>query len=133
MDLSKIKACNAVVEIRNKINGELVGLSITLRPDSHPEVKAVMNRVTNDYINQQRTRIKVTAEKIEANNMDKLVAATEAFTWGEGADGKPATWGGEQIQATPANIRRLYREAPWIKEQVDEFLGDVSRFLEGAD
>jgi predicted Mrr-cat superfamily restriction endonuclease len=130
MDLSTLKAANTVAEIRHPVTGEPIGLSITLRPATHPEVKAVQNRLTNEVLRQRQ---KMTSEKLDSNNLDRLVASTDAFTWGVGADGEKASFGGEQLEATPVNVRRLYREAPWIKQQVDEALGDEGRFYAGPD
>ena len=131
MDLSSIKASASSVEILHPATAEPIGLTIGLRPSTHPAVKEVQRRFTNDTLNARHK--KITAEKLEANNLDRLVAATDSFAWGNGPDGKPTTWNGEALEANAANVRKVYTQAPWIKQQVDEALGDEARFFRDAD
>lgn len=125
MDISNITASSSSVTIRNPGTAEPIGLTITLRPASSPEVKQVKRRITNDAL---KSRGKITAEKVESNNFDVLVAATEGWTW-EG----DTTWNGEKPEATAENVRKVYKQAPWIKEQVDEALSDDAAFFRGTD
>jgi hypothetical protein len=131
MDLSSITASANTVEIRHPATSEPIGLTINLRPPTHPDVKAVNRKLMNETLKARGG--KLTAEKLEANSMDRLVAATESFAWGAGADGEPASWNGEKLEATHANVRNVYTKAPWIKQQVDEALGDEASFFRGAD
>jgi hypothetical protein len=126
MDLSSIKASASTVEILHPATSEPIGLTIGLRPSTHPAVKEVVRRFTNDNLSFNKK--KLTAEKLEAHNLERLVSATESFAWSG-----DASWGGEKIEATPANVRTVYTKAPWIKDQVDEALGDQARFFREAD
>jgi hypothetical protein len=125
MDISSISAASSSVTIRNPSTSEPIGLTITLRHSSSAEVKQVQRRITNDIL---KIRGKLTAEKVEANRLDVLVAATEGWTW-EGE----TTWHGEKPDATADNIRKIYKQAPWIKEQVDEALSDDAAFFRGTE
>lgn len=126
MDISSISAASSSVLIRHPSTTEPIGLTITLRPATSPEVKQVQRRITNDAL---KSRGKVTAEKVEANRLDVLVAATEGWTW-EGS----TTWkNGEKPEASAENVRMIYKSAPWIKDQVDEALSDDAAFFRGTD
>lgn len=131
MDLSSIKAENTTVEIRHPVTFEPIGLSITLRPPTHPSVKAVQRRLLTEA--QKSTKGRLPAEKLEAYGLDRLIAATEAFTWGEGPDGQPCKFEGEQPEATAENARKLYAALPWVKQQIDEAMGDEAAFFRVAD
>jgi hypothetical protein len=128
-DLSQITSGKNVVEIRHPATAEPIGLSITMRHSESPEVKAVARKQLNENL---RLRGKMpSAEKVEANKLDLLTAATESWTWGKDANGEDANWGGEQLECTPANVRRILREAPWIKAQLDDGFGDEAAFFQG--
>jgi hypothetical protein len=58
---------------------------------------------------------------IESDGLDSLVACTLSWT-GIVLDGKP-------VECNPANVKMVYLKMPWLKEQVDEFIGDRANFL----
>jgi hypothetical protein len=66
-------------------------------------------------------RCKITAEEIEAENLELLVSCVQA--WEGFTENK------QELECTSENVRRLFELAPWIKEQVDDFIGDRSGFL----
>lgn len=127
MDLSSITASQNTVEIRHPKTQEPIGLSITLRPATCDQVQAVKRKVTNENLRMRGKSL--TAEKLEANGIEMLVAAIETWTWGKDVSGEEASWGGEKLEPTPANIRKVLREAPWIKSQVDDAFGDEAAFF----
>lgn len=126
VDLSSITATANTVEIRHPATAEPIGLTITLRPPTHPDVKAVNRKLMNETLKARNG--KLTAEKLEANSLDRLVAATESFAWSG-----DASWNGQKLEATRENILTVYTKAPWIKTQVDEALGDEASFFRGTD
>ena len=123
MDISSITASSSTIEIRHPATGEPLGLRITLRPTSSTEVQTVKRRITNESIRMRNKNI--SAEKLEANGLDILVAMIENMEW-EG----DTSWHGEKLDATPANIRKLMKEADWIKKQVDDAIGDDAAFFQ---
>lgn len=119
-DISSIKAAGFAVEITHPATYEPIGLSITLRPSTSPECKAVERDQTAEIM---RTKGKsMTPAKLEAFTMDKLVAATASWKFE-----KDTTISGEQPDCTPANVRSLYKKQEWIRDQVAEAFGDESR------
>lgn len=107
-DLSSITPESRSITITNPKTAEPIGLTITLRPSSSPEVREVQRRMLNENL---RNKGKLTAEKLEANRLDALVAATEGWDW-EG----DTTWHGEKPEATAQNFRKVYKEARWIRD-----------------
>lgn len=71
-------------------------------------------------INPRKVR-QVTAEEMENDALEILVACTIAW---EGIG-----WGKEDLKCTPENVRKVYANVPFIREQVDEFINDRSNFL----
>ncbi len=64
------------------------------------------------------------ADQVEARSLDLLAACS-------------ASWAnmvvdGEELECTTQNARDVYKRYAWIKEQVDEHLGDRANFLQNA-
>ena len=122
MDISSITPIVNELKIVHPSTAEPIGLTIRLLPITSAPVREIQRRMTNESL---RTRGKaLTADKLDANRLDILVAATEGWEWAEGA-----TWHGEQPEATPAAVRKVYKEAAWIKDQVDNALNDEAAFF----
>jgi len=61
------------------------------------------------------------AEKMAQDGIDDLVQLTTAWTG--------FTLDGAALDCTPENVKRVYTEWAWIKEQVQEFVADRSNFF----
>jgi hypothetical protein len=126
MDISSIKPIeSAPVVITHPASGAPIGLTVNIRHTSDPKVQAVRRKHTDDLLKQGRN--KLTAEKADELGLQVLVAAIVSFEWAE-----EASFNGEQPQATEANVRKLFKAAPWIKDQVNDALGDESAFFRAA-
>lgn len=66
-------------------------------------------------------RAKLSAAEVETDSLDLLVTCTIGFK-NISLDKKP-------LECTPDNVRKLYTQFAWIREQVDEFINDRSNFL----
>lgn len=64
---------------------------------------------------------KVTPEELEAEALNLLGALTQSW------DG--VGLGVESLECNAINAQRLYREMPWIRKQVDEFVNDIGNYL----
>lgn len=75
-----------------------------------------------------RGRVRLTPEELEADSVELLAALT--------VDWRLLSLDGEHLDVpcTPENARELYAEAAvaWIREQVDEFVGDRSNFSKAS-
>ncbi len=112
----------AVVRILDPVSGEKLNIEITVAsPDSEVYRKASM-RVQNEQLQfAMKNRGKTTAERLAENSLEILVGAT--IGW------KGIAEKGTPLPCTPDNVRRVYKMLPFIREQVDEFLGDRRNFL----
>lgn len=87
------------------------------------EYNAVRRNVLTQRIRQSAKTRKptVTAEQVEADALDMLVACTKGWS-GLRLQGKP-------LEYTPEAARMLYTEYAWIREQADAFINDRANFL----
>lgn len=63
----------------------------------------------------------MTAEEIEESALRQLSICT--VSW------KGVKLDGQELECNPDNAYMLYSRLPWLKEQVDEFVGDRANFL----
>lgn len=124
-DLSTIVAAERRIDIKHPATDEPVGLSITILPDTHAQVRAASRKATND---RMLGRGKVTAEKLEASRLDVLVASVGGWRW-EG----DLTFHGEKPEFSDKVLRQLFKELPWVSDQVDLALGDRAEFFRGTE
>ena len=61
------------------------------------------------------------AETMESEGLELLVKCT--LSW------KGIVLDGQTLDCTPANVRKVYTRLPWVREQVDTFMGDRQNFL----
>jgi len=124
-ELSSIVAAERGIEIKHPATDEPVGLVLTVLPDSHAQVRAASRKATNE---RMLSRGKITAEKLEAGRMDLLVASVGGWSW-EG----DLTFHGQKPEFSEKTLRQLFKELPWVSEQVDVALGDRAEFFRSAD
>lgn len=127
--LDTTEACNKPfeVEIRN-INGQPTGFFISVL-GAHSTVYRNIVRVMADEALRKQASGKVSAEnidKLEAKNIDALVAATVGWRVG---DSNVIELGDEQLEFTPANVRKVYEQLIPVREQVSEAINDLGNFM----
>ncbi len=120
-DIANIVATERAIDILHPATEEPVGLSITLLPDSHHTVKAAARKALNERLSGKG---KLTAERIEANRLDLLVASVGGWEW-QG----DLTFRGEKPDYNEANVRKVLKALPWIKNQIDKELGETEEFF----
>lgn len=132
-DLNSLKPVmaddGAVLNIVHPETEELIeGMSITLlgqdskvyRKLQMGKQQAALNRMAKG-----KKAIDLDAEKLSEDSIDDLVKVTTAWT-GFALDGK-------DLEFTPENIRMVYTDWAWIKEQVQEFVGNRANFFRAND
>ncbi|KRG47342.1 hypothetical protein ARC20_03155 [Stenotrophomonas panacihumi] len=125
-DLSNIVAAERTIDIKHPATEEPLGLCLTLLPDSHPQVRAAQRRTMNERLSGRGG--KATAERMEQARIDMLVASIGGWNWqGE------LTFHGEKPEFTAGNLRAVFKELPWVAEQVDQALGDRAAFFRSAE
>lgn len=124
-DLSTIVATARTIDIKHPATDAPVGLVLTILPDSSPQVRAASRKLTNE---RMLGRGKLTAEKMEAGRIDMLVASVGGWEW-QG----DLTFHGNKPAFEEKALRTLFKDLPWVAEQVDAALGDRAEFFRGAD
>ena len=69
-----------------------------------------------------------TAEQLEADAIELLVACT--LGWDSGDEAKQVIpYKGEELAYNVPNCKRVYTEMIWVREQVDNAIGDLENFI----
>lgn len=124
MDISSIAPNERVIDIVHPATEEPIGLKITLLPSSHENVKKVQRHQQNRRL--QSRKFNVTAEQLEAQGLELLVAAISGWEWSGDAN-----FEGEVPEFNAENVRRVLKKADWIRDQVDKELANDAAFFEG--
>ena len=75
-----------------------------------------------DEISRQRQRKKGTPSLAESDRMAAELLASVTRSW------FGIEWEGKALECNAENAEMLYRERPWVRHQVDEFVADVGNF-----
>lgn len=126
-DISTIVASNAAVEIKHPATGMPIGLTIHLLPDTSEELRALQRKWQNEALKTRGRNLD--ADKLEARTLERLVAATASWQFGADENGEPCTFGGETPECTAFNARKLYKDLPWLRNQVADALSDEAEFF----
>lgn len=128
--LNTTKACNdgADVEIRHPVTNVPLGVTIRVLGRDSDTFKEHTRDLLNTRLRREAMAAKRgkdadlrTVEVIETENMDLLVTCT--LGW------KNVSYGGQELPFEEANVRKIYKEFPWIYDQVNEAIGTLELFL----
>lgn len=128
--LNTTKACNdgADVEIRHPVTNVPLGVTIRVLGRDSDTFKEHTRDLLNTRLRREAMAAKRgkdadlrTVEVIETENMDLLVTCT--LGW------KNVSYGGQELPFEEANVRNIYKEFPWIYDQVNEAIGTLELFL----
>lgn len=128
-DLNSLKPVKAdegaTLELVHPETEEVIsGLTITLLgQDSKVYRKLLLSKqqAALNRIAKGKKAVDYDAEKMADDSIDDLVKLTISWTG--------VTVSGETLECTPDNVRRVYNEWNWVKEQVQEFVADRSNFF----
>jgi hypothetical protein len=127
--LDTIDACNKPheIEIRD-VNGMPTGFFVSVLGAHSTTYRNIIRGMADEALRKQATGKpqSESLEKLEARNLDALVAATVGWRIG---DSSVVEFGDEQLEFTPANVRRVYAELLPVREQVAEAINDVANFM----
>lgn len=143
LSTTKPAEAGAEISILHPTTDLPLGVLITVYGSDSKVCKDIQRKQTNHRLEvgaKQRNKKKPTtsAELMEAEGLDLLVGCTKSWrTLIFDAEGKP-TGSRPQIElnddewldCTPENVRRVYEELPWMKEQVDADIADRGNFLQ---
>jgi len=132
-DLNSLKPVmaddGAVLKIVHPETEEVIeGMTITLLgQDSKVYRKLQMSKqqAALNRISKGKKAVDFDAEKLAEDSIDDLVKLTTAWS-GFTLDGK-------DLECTLENVRTVYADWSWIKEQVQEFVGNRANFFRAND
>jgi hypothetical protein len=139
----KLAEAGVEIQLLDPANDLPMDEMITVLGSDSEACKKIQQRQTNHRLEVQaqkgnRKKPTTSAEAMEAEGLDLLVECTKSWRTllkdekGKVVGSRPEIElaEGEWLEFTPENVRRLYEELPWIKEQIDQAIGDRSNFLQ---
>lgn len=129
-DLDTISACNKGFEFELKHPSSLIplGMFITVLGVDSDRYREVTNERsdanTKKAIENRRAGREndiVSAEQIDRNEIELLAALTTGW--------REIAWNGTPFAFNAANAMKLYRERPFIKNQVNAAISDMRNFI----
>ena len=129
MDLNSLKPVmaddGAVLNIVHPETEEVIeGMTITLLgQDSkvYRKIQLAKQQTALNRISKGKKAVDFDAEKLAEDSIDDLVKLTVSWS-GFKLDG-------DKLDCTPDNVRKVYGEWVWIKEQVSEFVAERANFF----
>lgn len=129
MDLNKLKPVmadqGATMQVRHPETEDAIeGMTITLLGQDSGVYKKILlakQQAALSRISKGKKAVDLDATKLGEDSIDDLVKLTvgwEGFT----LDGK-------KLDATPDNVRMVYAEWNWLREQAQEFVADRAHFF----
>lgn len=130
MDLNNLKPVKAddgaLLELRHPETEDVIeGMTITLLgQDSavYRKIQLSKQQAALARISKGKRAVELDAEKMGEDSIDDLVKLTTGWS-GFTLDGK-------ELPATPENVRKVYSEWAWIKEQAQEFVASRANFFQ---
>jgi hypothetical protein len=132
------------VEILHPKTNIPIGIVVTVLGTDSEAFRAITRKQQNRRTENMRNRrgsSTLTAEELEAENLNTLTACTKAWCTVEQDDNGVETnrrdeievTDGEWLKCTPENVKRVYADAgfAWLREQIDREIGDRTNFLKG--
>lgn len=123
-DISSIVPNERTIDIKHPATSEHIGLKITLLPASSAPVLAAQRKMINERLQRD---VKATAERMDANRLALIEAAVAGWTW-EG----DLTFEGKKPEFTPENLRKVLKKLTWLRDQIDQELGNDAAFFESS-
>lgn len=131
IDSRSAAGAGSVMTVRHPVSGEPLLTEATEHEKARPVTITLLG--TDSEVAEkiqreaQRRRLKkgfghkTTPEELDASTLDLLAALTVAWDGIGNAEG--------EIECTVENAKQIYRDFPWIKKQVDEYVVDLGNFL----
>lgn len=109
----------AELELTHPTTGEPLGAFIMVVGTDSETYNKARRKMTDKRL--KRKLSKLTMEDVERENIEMLASCTKGW--------RGVVINKEEVPYTFANACTLYTEYPWIREQVDAFMGDRANFL----
>lgn len=118
-DLKARSEAGAPLTLRHPKTGEKLPAVIWLQGEDAENYRRTLRAQIDRQISERK--LELTAAELEERLIERLAAITLRF--------ENIELGGVHYDGTPENIRKLYREQLWIRDQVAAFVEDRANFL----
>lgn len=127
MDLSAFEVDDQPfpVEVVHPVSGKPIGLVIQVVGTDSAAYQNIQRKLQNRRLQKwQRNRsTKMSAEQLEEEQLELLCSCIHSWT-GMVVDGK-------EVEFSPDAAREILVRFPFVREQIDEAIGDRANFLKG--
>jgi hypothetical protein len=139
VDLSTLDtttACNsgAQIELRHPATNVPLGIFIGVLGRDSDVFKEYIRTSINSQLRKEAMAKKrgrdvdvATMEQREVESIELLVTCTTG--WNSGDDNPTITMEGEALPFNISNAKRVYTKMSWIRDQVNQGIGDLENFL----
>lgn len=125
MEICDLKPVERMVEIKHPSTGEELGITVTLVSLNDPRMSTLKRRIRVQALERERRGKNINVDEVEKNELDLLVGALTGWSWkGD------ATFHNEKPAFNEENVKKVFKELPWFKEQIAEALGDEKGFFQ---
>ena len=130
-DVGTTKDTAEVVLYHPRTGDEIPGpnnkpLSVTVHGPYSPKYKAFVRKQQQSRLQsvskQHRNTLTITADEIEQGALDLIIACIES--WNLSFEGDAV------LPLNEENIREVFRQHPWVRDQLDAAMGNAADFLE---
>lgn len=125
MEICELKPVERALEIKHPSTDEDLGIKVTLISLNDPRMSAIKRRIRIQRLEQERRGKAVNLDDVEKNELDLLTAAMTGWDWSGNI-----TFHGEKPEFNAENIKAVFKELPWFKDQIAEAVGDEKGFFQ---
>lgn len=124
MELSNLKACEQLIDIVHPVSGDNLNIKVSVIPLSDDRMLKVKRALTNRRIALERRGKTFSAEEIENNEIELLTSAVTGWVWNPEME-----FHGEVPEFNIKNMKEVFKELPWFKQQILDVLNDEKSFF----
>lgn len=124
MDLSGLKPTERVIDIKHPGTDEDVGVKVTVLSLSDPKMKTIKRQIEARRLELARKNKTFKPAEIEDNEISLLFKAMTGWQWTGDAN-----FQGEKPAFNLKNVKAVFTELEWFKDQVSEEVSDEQAFF----
>lgn len=134
LDTTTASDKGARIELNHPTTGTGLGIYVTVLGKHSTVFRDIVRERVNKRVHKESMAARRgkhldprTAEEVEREALELLVACT--LGWDSGEDDPTLTFKGEKLPFNAANALNVYSELLWVREQVDNAIGDLENFI----
>lgn len=125
MEICELKPVERALEIKHPSSGEELGITVTLVSLNDARMSALKRRIRVQSLERERRGKAINVDEVEKNELDLVIGAMTGWTWkGD------TTFHGQKPDFNEENIKIVFKELPWFKDQIAEAIGDEKSFFQ---